>query len=36
MWRSWLVFLGLPFGAKYKDAHMWNSIIEKMEARLAG
>jgi hypothetical protein len=29
-------YLGLPLGAKYKDAHMWNSIIEKMEARLAG
>jgi hypothetical protein len=27
-------YLGLPLGAKYKDAHMWNSIIEKMKARL--
>jgi len=31
-----LKYLGLPLGARYKDAHMWNSIIEKMEARLAG
>jgi hypothetical protein len=31
-----LKYLGLPLGAKYKDAHMWNSIIEKMEVRLAG
>jgi hypothetical protein len=31
-----LKYLGLPLGAKYKDTHMWNSVIEKMEARLAG
>jgi hypothetical protein len=29
-------YLGLPLGAKYKDTNMWNSIFEKMEARLAG
>jgi hypothetical protein len=31
-----LKYLGLPLRVKYKDAHMWNNIIEKMEARLAG
>jgi hypothetical protein len=31
-----LKYLGLPLGAKYKDSHMWNSIIEKMENRLSG
>jgi hypothetical protein len=31
-----LKYLGLPLGAKYKDSHMWNNIIEKMEDRLAG
>jgi hypothetical protein len=31
-----LKYLVLPLSAKYKDAHMWNSVIEKMEARLAG
>jgi hypothetical protein len=30
------LYLGLPLGAKYKDSHMWNSIIEKMENRLSG
>jgi hypothetical protein len=29
-------YLDLPLGAKYKDSHIWNSIIEKMENRLAG
>jgi hypothetical protein len=29
-------YLGLLLGAKYKDSHIWNSIIEKMENRLAG
>jgi hypothetical protein len=29
-------YLGLPLGAKYKDSNIWNSIIEKMENRLAG
>lgn len=29
-------YLGLSLGAKYKDSHIWNSIIEKMENRLAG
>jgi hypothetical protein len=33
----WLIkYLGLPLGAKYKDSNIWNSIIEKMEHRLAG
>jgi len=31
-----LKYLGLPLCAKYKDAHMWNSVIEKIEAKLAG
>jgi len=31
-----LKYLGLPLSAKYKDSHMWNSIIEKMENRLSG
>jgi hypothetical protein len=31
-----LKHLGLSLGAKYKDYHMWNSIIEKMEKRLSG
>jgi len=29
-------YLGLPLGAKYKDSNIWNNVIEKMEARLAG
>lgn len=29
-------YFGLPLSAKYKDTIMWNSIFEKMEARLAG
>jgi hypothetical protein len=28
--------LGLPLGASYKDTSIWNSIIEKMQCRLAG
>jgi hypothetical protein len=28
-------YLGLPLGAKYKDSNIWNSIIEKMENRIA-
>jgi hypothetical protein len=29
-------YLGLPFGTKYKNSNIWNSIIERMENRLAG
>jgi hypothetical protein len=29
-------YLGLPLSVKYKDSNTWTSIIEKMEARLAG
>ncbi|WMV44892.1 hypothetical protein MTR67_038277 [Solanum verrucosum] len=28
-------YLGLPLGAKFKDAGIWNEVIEKMERRLA-
>jgi len=28
-------YLGLPLGAKFKDAGVWNEVIEKMERRLA-
>ena len=28
-------YLGLPLGAKFKDKTIWNSILEKMERRLA-
>jgi hypothetical protein len=31
-----LMYLGLPLGAKYKDSHTWNNIIEKMGNRLSG
>jgi hypothetical protein len=31
-----LKYLSLPLGAKYKDSHTWNNIIEKMENRLSG
>ena len=29
-------YLALPLGAKFKDKTIWNSILEKMERRLAG
>ena len=29
-------YLGLPFGAKFKDKTIWDPILEKMERRLAG
>ena len=29
-------YLGMPLGAHYKDALIWNPIIEKMEKRLFG
>jgi exonuclease III len=29
-------YLGLPLGAAYKAASIWNEVIEKMERRLAG
>jgi hypothetical protein len=29
-------YLGLPLGSSYKAIAIWNSIIEKMEYRLAG
>ena len=29
-------YLGLPFGAKFKDKTIWNPILEKMERKLAG
>jgi hypothetical protein len=30
-----IMYLGLHFGAKYKDSNIWTVIIEKMETRLA-
>uniref|UniRef100_A0A7N2KVQ8 Reverse transcriptase zinc-binding domain-containing protein n=1 Tax=Quercus lobata TaxID=97700 RepID=A0A7N2KVQ8_QUELO len=29
-------YLGLPLGANFKDKTIWNSILEKMERKLAG
>jgi hypothetical protein len=29
-------YLGLPFGAPYNSATIWNDIVEKMERRLVG
>ena len=29
-------YLGMPFGAHYKDSSIWNPIIERMEKKLAG
>jgi len=29
-------YLGLLLGAKYKDSHIWNSLIDNMENRLTG
>ena len=29
-------YLGLPFGANFKDKTIWNPILEKMERNLAG
>jgi hypothetical protein len=29
-------YLGLPLGAHYKDPSIWNTVIEKMEIKLAG
>jgi hypothetical protein len=31
-----LTYLGLPLGALYKDPSIWNKVVEKMEAKLAG
>ena len=31
-----MTYLGLPLGAKYKAKAIWNSILEKLERRLAG
>jgi hypothetical protein len=31
-----MTYLGLPLGASYKSVSIWNSVIEKMERRLAG
>jgi hypothetical protein len=31
-----IIYLGLPLGAHYKAAHIWSSIIAKMERKLAG
>ncbi|XP_022873622.1 uncharacterized protein LOC111392499 [Olea europaea var. sylvestris] len=31
-----MTYLGLPLGARFKSKHIWNSIIEKVERRLAG
>ena len=31
-----LKYLGLPLGATFKDKTIWNSILKKMERRLAG
>jgi hypothetical protein len=28
-------YLGLPLGASYKDKHIWDGVIEKIEQRLA-
>jgi hypothetical protein len=29
-------YLGMPLGSSYKSVTIWNSILEKMERRLAG
>lgn len=29
-------YLGLPFGAPYNSATIWNDIVEKMQRRLVG
>ena len=29
-------YLGLPLGAHFKDRSIWNSILEKVERKLAG
>ena len=29
-------YLGLPLGAHFKDRSIWNTILEKMERKLAG
>jgi hypothetical protein len=31
-----LMYLGLPLGAPHKDPSIWNTVIEKMESKLAG
>lgn len=31
-----MTYLGLPLGAKFKEKTIWNSIIKKMDRRLAG
>ena len=31
-----LTYLGLPLGAPYRDLSIWNTIIQKMEFKLAG
>ena len=31
-----LTYLGMPLGASYKAVSVWDSILEKMERRLAG
>jgi hypothetical protein len=31
-----LMYLGLPLGAPYRDPSIWNTVIEKMESKLAG
>jgi hypothetical protein len=30
-----LQYLGLPLGASFKAKHIWDSVIEKIEHRLA-
>ena len=29
-------YLGLPLGANFKENTIWNSVLEKVERRLAG
>jgi hypothetical protein len=31
-----LTYLGLPLGANHRDTSIWDTVIEKMEAKLAG
>jgi hypothetical protein len=31
-----LSYLGLPLGATHRDSSIWDAVIRKMEAKLAG
>jgi hypothetical protein len=35
-YQSTLTYLGMPLGASFKSKAIWNSIVEKMEHKLAG